>query len=200
MPRLTALRILAALVIAAILLTGFALVSKEETVPNKIMMYYGGPDIEETFDATRWFSSGMYRSRNIEADGSASSVTMLRNQVPKFTPQQLSELPFAAGQAFGVSSYDDLDIEPFVLREPDLSKRYRYAYSAFAKPNQPEDYFYLYLDVFNRRFVATISIDAEKPGELTGRNVVEVYPQQPASAEHTKVFAEIAEAERKANK
>ncbi|KRW58845.1 hypothetical protein [Pseudomonas sp. TTU2014-080ASC] len=164
------------------------------------MMYYGGWDTEEMFDATQWFTSGMYKPRNIEADGSASHVTMLRTQEPELTDTQISELGLAAGQAFGMSSYDELDIEPFVLSEPDLSNRYRYAYSAFAKPNQPEDYFYLYLDVLNRQFVATLSVDALHGGEISGKYIQEVHADQPADAEHIKAFTEIAEAERKARR
>lgn len=165
----------------------------------KIMMYYGSRSEGEVFNATQWFTKGMYRPRNIEADGSASMITMIRTKAPDFSKQQLEELPFSVGQAFGLSSFDDLDTEPFEFSEPDLSKRYRYVYSSFDAPDVPVDYYEVYLDLFGRRFVATVSVDAQNGGEVTGRYVQEVYPDQPASADYIKVFAEIAEAERKAN-
>lgn len=65
-------------------------------MPKKILMYYGGTEIEEMFDATKWFVSGMYKPRNMEADGGASKVTMLRSKPKPFTAAQYEELPLIA--------------------------------------------------------------------------------------------------------
>ncbi|WXL26381.1 hypothetical protein WG219_02505 [Ectopseudomonas mendocina] len=161
---------------------------------KKVMMYYGGWDTEEMFDATQWFTNGMYKPRNIEADGSASNVTMLRNKPLKLTSQQVEQLPVVLAGAF-FSADIPLDLEAFAISQPDLSNRYRYAYSAFARPNIPEDYYYLYLDWQKKQFVVTFSMDAQAPDKLAGKYVQEVHADQPADAEHMKVFAEITEAE-----
>jgi hypothetical protein len=191
-------RVLAALALIAVLFIGFAWTTKEGTMSKKVMMYYGGWDVEEMFDATRWFTSGMYAPRNIEADGSASNVTMLRSKPLKLTSQQVDQLPIVVAGVF-FSADLTLDLVAFATNQPDLSNSYRYAYSAFAKPNTPEDYYYLYLDWQNKQFVVTFSMNAQKPEKLSGKYVQEVHADQPADAEHIKVFADIAEAERKAN-
>ena len=165
---------------------------------TKVMMYYGGWNTEEMFDATRWFTSGMYAPRNIEADGSTSHVTMLRNKPLKLTSQQVDQLPIVVAGVF-FSADLTLDLEALAADQPDLSNSYRYAYSAFAKPNTPEDHYYLYLNWQKKQFVVTFSMDAQKPDKLAGKYVQEVHTDQPADAEHIKVFAEIAKAERKAN-
>lgn len=198
-PGLKSLRTVAAITLVAIVIIGMTLVSKEESVPKKIMMYYGGPDIEEMFDATSWFTSGMYKPRNIEADGSASAVTMLRTQPMKLTSQQLNDLPFIAAGSFFSNELMTPEREDYFTSQPNLSQRYRYTYSAFAEPNVPEDYYDLFLEIANKRFVVTFSVDAQKGGELTGRYAEPVSADQPADADYIRVFAEIAEAERKAN-
>ena len=72
-------KLLGCAAIAALLAAGPNLNAKEGEMPKKMMMYYGGFEIEEMFDASQWFARGMYRTRNIEADGGASNVTMLRS-------------------------------------------------------------------------------------------------------------------------
>lgn len=172
--------------------------AKEGEMPKKMMMYYGGFEIEEMFDASQWFTRGMYKTRNIEADGGASNVTMLRSQPKPFTREQLSELPYAAAEAFDANDLESVDTEAFVLNPPDLSHRIRYAYSAFAEPNKPEDYYYLYLDLAGRRFAVTFSRDAQSGENLTGKAVKEIIGDYASQAEHRKAFAEIDEYERKA--
>ena len=83
--------LLCSIALVASLATGLYLNAKESQMPKKIMMYYGGFEVEEMFDASQWFVSGMYKPRNIEADGGASNVTMLRSQLRPFTPEQLAE-------------------------------------------------------------------------------------------------------------
>jgi hypothetical protein len=172
--------------------------AKEGEMPKKIMMYYGGFEIEEMFDASQWFTRSMYETRNIEVDGGASNVTMLRIQPKPFTREQLSELAYAAAEAFDASHLESVDTEAFVLNPPELGHRVRYAYSAFAEPNKPEDYYYLYLDLAGRRFAVTFSRDAQSGENLTGKAVKEIVGDYASQAEHRKAFAEIDEFERKA--
>lgn len=184
--------------IAALLAAGPNLNAKEGEMPKKMMMYYGGFEIEEMFDASQWFTRGMYRTRNIEADGGASNVTMLRSQPKPFTREQLSELPYAAAEAFDASHLEGVDTEALILNPPDLGHRIRYAYSAFAEPNKPEDYYYLYLDLAGRRFAVTFSRDVQTGDNLTGKAVKEISGDYASQAEHRKAFAEIDAFERKA--
>ncbi|MBA1302906.1 hypothetical protein [Stutzerimonas stutzeri] len=184
--------------IAALLAAGPNLNAKGGEMPKKMMMYYGGFEIEEMFDASQWFTRGMYRTRNIEADGGASNVTMLRSQPKPFTREQLSELPYAAAEAFDASHLEDVDTEALILNPPNLGHRIRYAYSAFAEPNKPEDYYYLYLDLAGRRFAVTFSRDVQTGDNLTGKAVKEISGDYASQAEHRKAFAEIDAFERKA--
>lgn len=184
--------------IAALLAAGPNLNAKEGEMPKKMMMYYGEFEIEEMFDASQWFTHGMYRTRNIEADGGASNVTMLRSQPKPFTREQLSELPYAAAEAFDACHLEGVDTEALILNPPDLGHRIRYAYSAFAEPNKPEDYYYLYLDLAGRHFAVTFSRDAQTGDNLTGKAVKEISGDYASQAEHRKAFAEIDAFERKA--
>ncbi len=172
--------------------------AKEGEMPKNMMMYYGGFEIEEMFDASQWFTRGMYKTRNIEADGGASNITMLRSQPKPFTREQLNELPYTAAEAFDASHLESVDTEALVLDPPELGHRIRYAYSAFAEPNKPEDYYYLYLDLAGRRFAVTFSRDAQTGENLTGKAVKEIVGDYASQAEHRKAIAEIDELERKA--
>ena len=183
------------LTLAVILSAAAFLKFGEGEMNQKNMMYYGGWDVEDTFDASRWFNSGMYKLRS-EADGRTSMVTMLRAKPLTFTKDQIQELPFTV-LALLRNEFPEINRETYLDNPPDLSKRYRYAYSAFSKPNHPEDYYYLYLELEQRRFVATIRRDAQSGADIAGRFISEVYADQPTDAEHIKVFAEIAEAEHK---
>ncbi|UQY36058.1 hypothetical protein K8U54_06125 [Pseudomonas fulva] len=167
-------------------------------MPKKIQMYYGGFEIEEMFDASQWFLSGMYKPRNIEADGSASNVTMLRSQPKPFTREQVAELPYAAAEAFDQGHLEGIDTQALILNPPDLSQRIRYAFSAFAEPNKPEDYYYLYLELAGRRFAITFSRDAQTGGNLTGKSAKEIVGDYASQAIHRQAFAEIDARERKA--
>lgn len=190
--------LLCSTVLFACVVVGFYLNAKEGEMPKKIMMYYGGFEVEEMFDASQWFTSGMYKPRNIEADGGASNVTMLRSQPKPFTREQLAELPYAAAEAFDLSHLDGTDTQALVLNPPDLSQRIRYTYSAFSEPNKPEDYYHLYLELSGKRYVITVSRDARTAANLTGKYVSEISGDYASQAEHRQAFAEIAEHERKA--
>ncbi|MBU2322926.1 MAG: hypothetical protein KJ884_08150 [Gammaproteobacteria bacterium] len=181
----------------ASLAVGLYLTAQAGEMPKKIMMYYGGFEIEEMFDASQWFASGMYKTRNIEADGGASNVTMLRSQPKPFTREQVTELPYVAAEAFDQSHLEGIDTQALVLDPPDLSQRIRYAYSAFAEPNKPEDYHYLYLELAGRRFAITFSRDAQTGGNLTGKSAKEIVGDYASQAIHRQAFIEIEALERK---
>ena len=171
--------------------------AKEGEMPKKTMMYYGGFEIEEMFDASQWFADGIYKPRNIDADGGASPDTMLRIKPLRFTADQYAELPQIASSELR-EEFPELDRKELIDNPPDLSQRIRYAYSAFAAPNKPEDYHYLYLTLDGRRFVITFSRDALSGENLTGKSAKEITGEYASQAEHRKTFAEIEEIERKA--
>ena len=179
------------------LANGFYLNAKEGEMPRKVMMYYGGFEIEEMFDASQWFVGGMYKPRHIEADGGASNVTMLRNKPLPFTAAQYAELPLIASGELR-DEFTELDRTVLPESPPDLSQRIRYAYSAFAEPNKPEDYYYLYLELAGRRFAITFSRDAQTGGNLTGKSAKEIVGDYASQAIHRQAFAEIDARERKA--
>ncbi len=178
------------------LATGFYLNAKEGEMPRKVMMYYGGFEIEEMFDASQWFVSGIYKPRHIEADGGASNVTMLRNKLLPFTAAQYAELPLIASGELR-DEFTELDRTVLLESPSDLSQRIRYAYSAFAEPNKPEDYYYLYLELAGRRFAITFSRDAQTGGNLTGKSAKEIVGDYASQAIHRQAFAEIDARERK---
>ncbi|MHA6492125.1 hypothetical protein ACX0MV_02605 [Pseudomonas borbori] len=183
--------------LAATAIAGLNLNAKEGEMPKKIMMYYGGFEIEEMFDATQWFASGMYRPRTIEADGSASKVTLLRSKPAPFKPEHLNELPYVAAGALD-EKLEEADLDEFLMNPPALNKRIRYAYSAFAEPNKPEDYYHLFLELGGKRYAVTFSRDAQTGDILPVSSAKEVIDGSPAHAEFLKVFAEIEAAEREA--
>lgn len=179
----------------ASLATGLYLNAKESEMPKKIMMYYGGFEIEEMFDASRWFLDGIYQPRN-EADGRASNITMLRSRPLPFAASQYAELPLIASSELR-DEFPDMDRTTLIDNPPDVRQRVRYAYSAFAEPNKPEDYYNLYLTLNNRRFVITFSRDAKSGEILIGKSAKEISGDYASQAEHRKTFAEIEEIEHK---
>ena len=183
-------QLLLSLALLTCLVAWLYLNAKEDEMSRKIMMYYGGFEVEEMFDARQWFASGQYKPRNIEADGGASNVTMLRTKPMPFTRAEYDELPFIASGEMR-DEYPDVDMTQWIDNPPDFSHRIRYAYSAFAAPNKPEDYYYLYLELAGRRFVITFSRDAQSGGNLTGKDAQEVIGDYASQAMHRQAFAEI---------
>ncbi|WP_157719485.1 hypothetical protein [Pseudomonas oryzae] len=179
--------------------TGLYLNTKEVTMPGKVMMYYGGFEVEEMFDASRWFSSGMYKPRHMDADKGASNVSMLRIKPMPFTRMQLEDLPFVVAGAFDYGPYEDVNTEPVFIDPPDLSKRIRYIYSAFAEPNKPVDYYNVFVTLHGQRYVITFARDGQTGDALLGGSAERIFDGQPSHAEHLKIFAEIENAERKSH-
>lgn len=157
------------------------------------MMYYGPWSEEEIrFDASQWFSSGMYRPRYMGERNNRSATTMLRNQPKVFSAQDNDELSIDAIMALS-SDYPTVDTT--LLSEaapPDLHRRVRYVFSAFPEPNRPADSYRLYLVLNGERYIITFAIDAQTGEHLaTGSYADKFDPNQPAFAEAKRIFAEL---------
>jgi hypothetical protein len=143
----------------AVSFAGLFIYAKEVQMPAKVMMYYGPWSPEENrFDASRWFSSGMYRPRLMGTPPEESPVTMLRNKPEGLQHIDddvlLTEALFAIGRQF-----PKLDIEDLVLNTPDLHRQIRYGYSSFAEPDRPVDSYWLFITFGNKTVVVTIDWD-----------------------------------------
>lgn len=143
----------------AVSFAGLFIYAKEAQMPAKVMMYYGPWSPEENrFDASRWFSSGMYRPRLMGTPPEESPVTMLRNKPESLRHIEndvlLTEALFAVGRQF-----PRLDTEDLILNTPDLHRQIRYAYSSFAEPDKPVDSYWLFITFANKTVVVTIDWD-----------------------------------------
>lgn len=143
----------------AVSFAGLFIYAKEAQMPAKVMMYYGPWSPEENrFDASRWFSSGMYRPRLMGTPPEESPVTMLRNRPESLRHIEndvlLTEALFAVGRQF-----PRLDTEDLIPNTPDLHRQIRYAYSSFAEPDRPVDSYWLFITFANKTVVVTIDWD-----------------------------------------
>ncbi|VXA92874.1 conserved hypothetical protein [Pseudomonas sp. 8AS] len=160
---------------------------------EKVMMYYGPWSEEEIrFDASHWFSSGMYRPRHMGERNIRSATTMLRNQPKVFTAQDNDELCIDAIMALN-SDYPAVDSSLLSETTPDdLYRRVRYVFSAFDEPARPVDSYQLYLKLNGERYIITFAIDAHTGEHLaTGSYADKFDPEQPAFAEAKRIFAEL---------
>lgn len=185
----------AAALLLAVLLGAFALHCsvKEDTMSEKVMMYYGAWSEEEVrFDASRWFSSGMYRPRYMGERNLRSATTMLRTRPKVFTAQDNDELCIDAIMALK-SDYPAVDSGLLSETTPDdLHRRVRYVFSAFDEPDRPVDSYRLYLNLNGERYIITFALDAQTGEHLaTGAYADRFDPEQPAFAEARQVFAEL---------
>lgn len=175
---------------------GADLTAEDRAMPENVMMYYGSSDNETKFDARYWFESGQYRPRQ---DGRypASLVTMLRTRPMPFTQEQNEALPVIAYVALQ-EHYPDIDSLKMIRPAPNLGNRVRYAYSKFAEPNQPVDYYYLYVELDGIRYVVTFDRDGQT-GVL--RKTVywaeAIIGEYAAQAEYRRIFEEIEAEERR---
>lgn len=175
-------------------LAGLHLNAEDRAMPAKVMMYYGSSDNEEMFDATRWFASGQYRSRPGFED---SPVTMLRTRPMPFTQEQIRELPFISSVALS-KHYPNVDSLGLTYPVPELGHRVRYAYSKFVEPDQPVDYYHLYIKLYGTRYVVTFDRDGQtgalRKATYRAEAIIGEYASQ---ADHRKVFEEIEAQERR---
>lgn len=186
--------ITAAILLGLGLAAGQHMNAKDRAMFTKVMMYYGSWDNEEMFDATQWFRSGQYEPR---PGFERYRVTMLRTRPMPFTSAQLEKLSIIASVALD-EHYPKADNLKLLYEAPDLSKRMRYAYSKFFEPNQPVDYYYLYVELDSIRYVVTFDRDGQS-GELAGRiyRAEAIIGEYASQAEHRKVFEEIEAEERR---
>lgn len=175
---------------------GADLIAEDRTMPENVMMYYGSSDNETKFDARHWFESGQYQPRQ-EGPYPASLVTMLRTRPMPFTQEQNEALPVIAYVALQ-EHYPDIDSLKMISPAPDLGNRVRYAYSKFTEPNQPVDYYYLYVELDGIRYVVTFGRDGQtgslRKSVYWAEAIVGEYASQ---AEHRKVFEEVEAEERR---
>lgn len=166
---------------------------KEDIMSEKVMMYYGPWSEEEIrFDASQWFSSGMYRPRFMGERNIRSATTMLRNQPMVFSAQDNDELSIDAIMALS-SDYPAVDTTLLSEVPPhDLYRRVRYVFSAFPEPNLPADSYRLYLVLNGERYIITFAIDAQTGEHLASGSYADKFdPEQPAFAEAKRIFAEL---------
>lgn len=181
--------------LALAILFGFAgyRYAKEDEMSERVMMYYGTWSEDEIrFDATAWFSRGMYRPRYMGERNIRSATTMLRNQPRVFTAQDNEKLCVVAISALDFD-YPQVDTSLLTTTTPeDLYKRVRYVYSAFEEPNLPWDSYLLYLTLNGERYIITFAVDAQtgeyQPSEYS---VDKFAPEQPVFAEARRIFAEL---------
>ena len=135
---------------------------KDDQMPAKVMMYYGDWSPEEIrFDATRWFSSGMYRRRLMGSPPEASPETMLRN-MPE-TLQSIDNDTLLNKALVAIEgTYPKADTKDLILNTPDLRRQIRYAFSYFSKPDKPQDTYWLFLTIHDETYVVTFNWDVNE--------------------------------------
>ncbi|MHB2248190.1 hypothetical protein [Pseudomonas fitomaticsae] len=156
------------ILLAVFITTAFFYYSKEDRMSARVMMYYGDWSPEEArFDATRWFSSGMYRPRLMGTPSAQSPVTMLRNSPDPL--KGISNDEFLTKVLVAMEErYPKVNTEELVLDTPDLRRQIRYAYSAFSQPDRPVDSYWLFVTIGGDTFVITIDWDVNDKRLLTG--------------------------------
>ncbi|PQP04373.1 hypothetical protein C5612_10275 [Pseudomonas frederiksbergensis] len=141
---------------------GLFVYTKEDQMSARVMMYYGSWSPEEIrFDATKWFSSGMYRPRLMGSPPEASPVTMLRNK-PE-TLQSIDNDTFLSKALVAIEgTYPKVDTEDLILNTPDLRRQIRYAFSSFSKPDKPQDTYWLFVTIHGKTYVVTFDWDVNE--------------------------------------
>lgn len=165
---LTAKQLLLCLLLAVVSVATLFIYAKEEHMSAKVMMYYGAWSPEEVrFDATRWFSSGVYRPRLEGTPAQASPLTMLRDK-PESLQAIANDVLLTKVLVAIEQKYPKVDTEDFVLNTPDLRRQIRYAYSAFSEPDKPVDSYWLFVTLQNDTYVVTLDWDVTAKQLLTG--------------------------------
>jgi hypothetical protein len=181
----------AAGLLAIAVLLGLYLVGKEDDMSSKVMMYYGiwSPD-DNRFDATRWFSSGMYKRRLMGTPAEASTETMLRSKPLPIVANMNDDLVAIAGVALEYD-FPEVNTDSLINDPPILTGRVKYWASKFDKPDKPVDLYNLFLNLGQERFVITFSRDAQT-GELIDKNSARrVSADQEADAQYVQIFKEL---------
>ncbi|SDZ37948.1 hypothetical protein [Pseudomonas salomonii] len=118
---------------------------------------------DDTFDATKWFSSGMYR---LETDIVPNPMrSMTRTHPVVFKAKDNDQLVEAALR--GISDVlPSFDSRTFEAQWPVLTRRLRYSYSFFMAPDEPRDLYDMYLQVGKYKLVIVVGLDVNT-GEIT---------------------------------
>ncbi len=149
-------------------------------------MYYGDWSQEENrFDASKWFHNGMYR-RDV-VNGEVSSVTLQRALTLLLVSANNDELVATAIVALE-SANPDVSGESLRKDPPMPVPSPRYRYSAFAAPDQPQDYYNIYLKYQGERYVITFARDAQTGEILPGGGVQLMYPDSEPQVADRQVF------------
>ncbi|MFL1419960.1 hypothetical protein ACI77M_27740 [Pseudomonas fildesensis] len=135
---------------------------------------------DDTFDATKWFSSGMYRLETDIVPNPMRSMTRIHPVV--FTAKDNDKLVEAALR--GIIDVDSsFDTRTFESQWPLLTRRVRYTYSFFVVPDEPKDLYDMYLQVGKHKLVIVIGLDVntgEVTAEYEGRVIRENDGNDPA--------------------
>ena len=174
---------------------GFGLFSKDAKVSAKTTMYYGiWTNEENTFDASQWFSSGLYK-RRVQGDPPiASQETMIRSKPLEITPEMDVKLAASATVALEYY-YPEVDTQSLIMNPPALSQRVRYIYSSFAEPDMPVDYYELFLTVGEEQYVVQIGRNGLTGEMLPKLSAEKIEDGRTVHAEYRKIFKELDAAE-----
>ncbi|MGB3124390.1 MAG: hypothetical protein WBB95_11325 [Pseudomonas sp.] len=140
-----------------------SLYSREGAAAPLMMHCSNCPKGDDTFDATKWFSNGMYR---LETDIIPSPMrSMTRVHPVVFTAKDNDKLVEAALR--GITNVDSsLDTRTFEAQWPVLTGRVRYTFSYFVVPDEPKDLYDMYLQVGKHKLVIMIGLDVNT-GDIT---------------------------------
>ncbi len=160
-------------------------------LPDTLMMSTRiSEESEPSYDATKWFRSGMYEPE--DAFGHFNTHRMKRSKPIVLTAKYNEFLVQAAIDSLK-SNHPGVDTQVLLMTWPVLTRRVRYMYSLFISPDKPADLYELYLQVSDRRFVINLQLDDEGVLKFDGDDV-EVGYDDPLFDEHTKVFEEMDDA------
>lgn len=170
---------------------GFYLLSEDTSVSAKTKMYYGvWTNEENTFDASRWFASGMYKPRAQGNPAVVSQETMIRSKPLAVTPDMDIKLASSAGVALEYD-YPVVDTQSLITNPPALSQRVRYLYSSFEAPDVPVDYYELFLTLGHEQFVVQFARDGQTGEMLPKLSAEKIEDERAVQAEYRKIFSEL---------
>ena len=151
----------ALLITTSVLFT--ALYSSNSAAAPLMMHCSNCEDGSGTFDATKWFSNGMYRLKTDIDPNPMRSMKRIHPVV--FTAKDNDKLVEAALR--GISNVNSsLDTSTFESQWPMLTRRVRYTHSVFVVPDEPKDLYDMYLQVGKYKLVIVIGLDVNT-GEVT---------------------------------
>lgn len=159
---------------------------------DKILMYFD--ENEPPFDATRWFTNGMYKRRLSKAGISGAQYNdwgMDRVEPPGFPDAQVEDLK--AWIMVGLEDDDHIHPKPPASSEHilqfdqgfDPRQQIVYAFSGFKAPDKPFDTYTFYTLLEGRRFYVDIERDALTGVIITanrGDSLIGIVPREKEEA------------------